>query len=365
MSDNKGMSRLSDMMNRSNPNSLNSDAEKTPSLASTLDFTKSQAQRDEEAMPERKMVYLHQLMDFPNHPFHVRDDEDMQRLKESVIKFGIRTPIEVIPTGETNDKGEETYYIVAGHRRRHVAQQLFPEDQRVEVRIQNMNMDEATIAMTESNLLTRENILPCERGNAFRMEMEARERITGRAGNNRVVASSKSRDEIGEKNGLKGRQVQNYIRLSYLIPELQEIVDNGDIGINTGVELSYLSPKEQHQLYEELDLTDFEHYPNLAQAKQMRKLSKEGKLDMDALVDIIEVPKPNQYEHIRYVPKKEDLRSKIPAHLKPEFWKDKDYEAFIEQAIAFYAKSLEEQHQQEQSQQNTSPIPRKAWERSI
>lgn len=324
----------------------------------------TQEQRDEATMPERKLVYLRQLIDFPNHPFHVRDDEDMQKLRESVTKSGIRTPIEVIPTGEKNEKGEDTYYIVAGHRRRHVAQQIFPSDQRFEVRIQKMDMDEAIIAMTESNLLTRENILPCERGNAFRMEMEARERILGRPENSRTVVASKYRDEIGEKNGLKGRQVQNYIRLSYLIPKLQQMVDNGDIGMKTGVELSYLTEKEQNLLYEELDLNDFEHYPNTAQAKQMRKLSKEGTLDMDAMVDIVEVPKANQFEHIRYVPKKEDLRSKIPAHLKPEKWKDKDYEAFIDQAIEFYARSLEEQHQQETSQQKQMP-QRKAWERSI
>lgn len=329
------------------------------------DLITTQEQRDEAAMPERKMVYLRQLIEFPNHPFHVRDDEDMQKLRESVTKSGIRTPIEVIPTGEKNENGEDTYYIVAGHRRRHVAQQIFPADQkRVEVRIQNMDMDEAIIAMTESNLLTRENILPCERGNAFRMEMEARERILGRPGADGRKSTQWTRDEIGEKHNMTGRNVQNYIRLSYLIPKLQQIVDNGDIGMKTGVELSYLTEKEQRLLYEELDLNDFEHYPNIAQAKQMRKLSKEGTLDMDAIVDIVEVPKANQFEHIRYVPKKEDLQSKIPAHLKPENWKDKDYEAFIEQAIEFYARSLEEQRQQEMTQQRQMPH-RKAWERSI
>ena len=138
----------------------------------------TQEQRDEAAMPERLMIYPRQLVTFPNHPFYIRDDEDMSKLKESIMNSGIRTPIEVIRTGEKNERGEDTFYIVAGHRRTHVARQIFPEDHRLEVRIHNMTMDEAIVAMTESNLLTRENILPCERGNALRMEVEARERIS-------------------------------------------------------------------------------------------------------------------------------------------------------------------------------------------
>ena len=133
----------------------------------------TQEQRDEAAMPERLMIYPRQLVTFPNHPFYIRDDEDMSKLKESIMNSGIRTPIEVIRTGEKNERGEDTFYIVAGHRRTHVARQIFPEDHRLEVRIHNMTMDEAIVAMTESNLLTRENILPCERGNALRMEVEA------------------------------------------------------------------------------------------------------------------------------------------------------------------------------------------------
>ena len=280
----------------------------------------TQEQRDEAAMPERLMIYPRQLVTFPNHPFYIRDDEDMSKLKESIMNSGIRTPIEVSRTGEKNERGEDTFYIVAGHRRTHVARQIFPEDHRLEVRIHNMTMDEAIVAMTESNLLTRENILPCERGNAFRMEMEARDRISAKCNTGVVV---KSRDVIGDKNGMKGRQVQNYIRLSYLIQELQKLVDESKIGMMTGVELSYLTAKEQRDVWDEMELTAFEHYPNKAQAVAMRKLSKAGTLDMDAVVDIMEVDKPNQIEHVRYVPRKEDLLEQIPAYLKPEEWKAK------------------------------------------
>lgn len=323
----------------------------------------TQEQRDEAAMPERLMIYPRQLVTFPNHPFYIRDDEDMSKLKESIMNSGIRTPIEVIRTGEKNERGEDTFYIVAGHRRTHVARQIFPEDHRLEVRIHNMSMDEAIVAMTESNLLTRENILPCERGNAFRMEMEARDRISAKCNTGVVV---KSRDVIGDKNGMKGRQVQNYIRLSYLIPELQNLIDDNKIGMMTGVELSYLTAKEQHDVWDEMELTAFEHYPSKAQAVAMRKLSKAGTLDMDAVVDIMEVDKPNQIEHIRYVPRKEDLLDQIPAYLKPEEWKDKDFTDFIGKAIAFYASSLQEQHAQEiADRMQEANRNRKPWERSI
>ena len=309
------------------------------------------------------MIYPRQLVTFPNHPFYIRDDEDMSKLKESIMNSGIRTPIEVIRTGEKNERGEDTFYIVAGHRRTHVARQIFPEDHRLEVRIHNMTMDEAIVAMTESNLLTRENILPCERGNAFRMEMEARDRISAKCNTGVVV---KSRDVIGDKNGMKGRQVQNYIRLSYLIPELQTLIDDNKIGMMTGVELSYLTTKEQRDVWDEMELTAFEHYPNKAQAVAMRKLSKAGTLDMDAVVDIMEVDKPNQIEHIRYIPRKEDLLEQIPAYLKPEEWKDKDFTDFIGKAIAFYASSLQEQHAQEiADRMQEANRNRKPWERSI
>ena len=323
----------------------------------------TQEERDEAAMPERLMIYPRQLVTFPNHPFYIRDDEDMSKLKESIMNSGIRTPIEVIHTGATNERGEDTFYIVAGHRRTHVARQIFPEDHRLEVRIHNMTMDEAIVAMTESNLLTRENILPCERGNALRMEVEARERIFN-PNNKSYPKNVKTRDLLGETYHMTGRNVQRYIRLSYLISELQTLIDENKIGMVTGVELSYLSEKEQHDVWDEMELTAFEHYPNKAQAVAMRKLSKAGTLDMDAVVDILEVEKPNQVDHIRYVPRKQELLKKIPAHLKPEEWKDKDFSDFIEKAIEYYAGSLQEQHIQETAEHlQEMNRNRKPWER--
>ena len=125
-----------------------------------------------------------------------------------------------------------------------------------------MTMDEAIVAMTESNLMTRENILPCERGNALRMEIEARERISGRPENGTLAKNVMTRDLIGETYNMTGRNVQRYIRLSYLIPELQNLIDDNKIGMVTGVELSYLTAKEQHDVWDEMDLTAFDLYPN-------------------------------------------------------------------------------------------------------
>ena len=165
---------------------------------------------------------------------------------------------------------------------------------------------------------------------------------------------------------MTGRNVQRYIRLSYLIPELQTLIDDNKIGMVTGVELSYLTAKEQRDVWDEMELTAFEHYPNKAQAVAMRKLSKAGTLDMDAVVDIMEVDKPNQIEHVRYVPRKEDLLEQIPAYLKPEEWKDKDFTDFIGKAIAFYASSLQEQHAQEiADRMQEANRNRKPWERSV
>lgn len=319
----------------------------------------TQAQRDEAALPERMLVYPRQLVTFPNHPFYIREDEDMSKLKESIMHSGIRTPIEVVRTGEKNEKGEDTFYIVAGHRRTYVARQLYSEDHRVEIRVHTMSMDEAIIAMTESNLLTRESILPCERGNALRMEVEAKERIAGRPGTGEQAKNTRTRDEIGAAYNMTGRNVQNYIRLSYLIPDLQHLVDDGKIGMTTGVELSYLSEKEQNLVWDNLQLNDFEHYPSKAQAIAFRKRSKEGALDIDAIVEIMDVPKPNQIEHIRYVPRKDELLEMIPAYLQASKWKDEDFSEFITNAIIFYANKLMQEHPQKvQEESELQPIDR-------
>ena len=314
----------------------------------------TQEERDEKQMPKRKLVYLRQLCPFPNHPFSVKEDADMQSLRESIQISGIRTPIEVIPTGERNERGEDTYYIVAGHRRAHIAEQLYPESQRIEIRIQNMTMDEAVVAMAESNLLTRETIRPCERGKALRMEIEAKNRIGNRGKTG--MADNKTRDKVGDTYGMTGRNVQNYIRLSYLIPKLQGIVDDGKLGMTTAVELSYLSEKDQNQVWDNLYLNEFEHYPSKAQAVALRKKAKSGELNIDDVVRIMDVPKPNQMEHIRYTVRKEELVEKLPAELQADTWDEKDFSAFIEKAVTFYADTLMQEQEEKEKEQEEMEI---------
>lgn len=348
MSTNNSLDRVQALMNRANPNALHADpmSGKPASLASTLDFTKSQQQRDEEQMPKRLMVYPRQLQEFPEHPFHVREDEEMITLRNSVMKYGVRTPVEVIPTGKQNENGEEMYYIVSGHRRTHAFASTHNVDARMEVRVMNYSFDEAVIAMTEGNLLSRESIRPCERGNAFRMQMDAMDRING---SNKNQVKGTTRDIIGEKNNMTGRQVQKYIRLSYLVPDLQNLIDDGKIGMTTGVELSYLTEAEQMNLYDEIVLNDGKHYPSKEQAKQMRKLSKDGKLDIDAIVEILDREKPNQLEHFRVSFRVEEIQERIPDQLKSKNWGQKDFEAFIHDAMDYYIKHLNASRQQEES----------------
>ena len=302
----------------------------------------TQEERDEASLPQRKLVYQRQLLEFPQHPFPVQDDEDMQKLTESILKNGIRTPIEVIPTGNQNEYGEETYYIIAGHRRRHVAELIYDPEKRLEIRIQNLTFDEATIAMTESNLLSREKIPPCVRGRALRMQIEAMGRINGSHKNEAVGTT---RDIIAKDQNLSGRQVAKYVRLSYLIDDLQNLVDSGSIGITTAVELSFLTKSEQTLLYEEMDLNDFQHYPSTSQAKQLRKYSKEGSLDIDVVQEIMAEKKPNQQEHVKYSFSKEKLEDLMPDFLHTEKWNTVNYNDFIYEAIMEKIQRMEAEHE--------------------
>lgn len=165
------------------------------------------------------------------------------------MKYGVRTPEEVFPTGTQNEHDEDTYYIVSGHRRTHAFSFTHSVDTRMEVRVMNYSFDEAIVTMTEANLLSRENIRPCERGNAFRMQIEAMDQMKGRQDSTKSQNPlGKSRDIIGEKNGLKGRQVQQYIRLSYLIPDMQTIIDYGKIGMMKSWRRSAAPKREEKPL---------------------------------------------------------------------------------------------------------------------
>jgi len=244
------------------------------------------------AAPEEMVVRLPlaELHPFPNHPFKVRDDDAMRETVESVKEYGVLTPAIVRPR---EDGG---YEIVAGHRRKHASEQAGLETLPCIVRA--MDDDTATIIMVDSNL-QREDILPSERAQAYKMKLEAIKRRAGRppkeAENNspQVAANFRSDDEVAKEAGVSGDTVRRYIRLTELSPELQQMVDEKKIGITPAVELSYLKPEEQSLLLTTIDSE--QATPSLSQAQRMKKLSQSGGLNEDSMLTIMmEQKKPEK-----------------------------------------------------------------------
>ena len=222
-----------------------------------------------------------ELHPFPNHPFKVRDDETMQETTESIRQYGVLVPAIVRP------REEGGYEIVAGHRRKHACELAGLETMPVIVR--NLDADAATIIMVDSNL-QRENILPSERAQAYKMKLEAIKRQGARTDLTSDQVGQKlpnktSREQIAENAPDSSTQIQRYIRLTELTPELQQMVDDKKIAMTPAVELSYLKPEEQTLLLETIDSE--QATPSLSQAQRMKKLSQEGKLNDDAMLDIL------------------------------------------------------------------------------
>lgn len=220
---------------------------------------------------------LAELHPFPNHPFKVRDDETMQETAESIKQYGVLVPAIVRP------REEGGYEIVAGHRRKHACELAGLETMPVIVR--NLDADAATIIMVDSNL-QRENILPSERAQAYKMKLEAIKHQGARHDVTSVqVAPKLSTEQIGDVEGISKDTVKRYIRLTELTPELQQMVDDKKIAMTPAVELSYLKPEEQTLLLETIESE--QATPSLSQAQRMKKLSQEGKLNDDAMLDIL------------------------------------------------------------------------------
>ena len=232
------------------------------------------------------LLPLSELHDFPNHPFKVRDDEAMQETAESIRQYGVLAPAIVRPR---EDGG---YEIIAGHRRRHGSELAGLSAMPCIVR--RMDDDTATILMVDSNI-QRENILPSERAQAYKMKLEAIRRKAGRPAkteekadeNNspQVAANFRADDEVAKDAGISGDTVRRYIRLTELTPELQQMVDEKKIGMTPAVEISYLKPEEQQMLLTAIDSE--QATPSLSQAQRMKKLSRDGKLNDDSMLDIM------------------------------------------------------------------------------
>ena len=248
--------------------------------------------------PQQEVVIqipLSELHPFPDHPFKVRDDEAMQETAESIRQYGVLVPAIVRPR---EDGG---YEIVAGHRRKHGSE--LAGLQNLPCIVREMDDDTATILMVDSNI-QRENILPSERAQAYKMKLEAIRRKAGRPAkteekadkNNspQVAANFRADDEVAKDAGISGDTVRRYIRLTELTPELQQMVDEKKIGMTPAVEISYLKPEEQQMLLTAIDSE--QATPSLSQAQRMKKLSRDGKLNDDTMLDIMmEQKKPEGY----------------------------------------------------------------------
>lgn len=282
-------------------------------------------ERAENRLPKIFDIPLTEIDDFPDHPFKVRLDEDMEQLVESVKSRGVITPITL------RRKEDGRYEIVSGHRRRKACELAGLET--VPAEIKELTRDEAIILMVESNL-QRSVILPSEKAFSYKMRLEAMNRQGIRTDLTSCPVGTKldSGEELSKDQGDSRRQIFRYIRLTELVPELLDLVDEGKIAMRPAVELSYLNDKEQQDLLPAMELADAT--PSHAQAIKMRKFSQDGKLTPEVIESIMCEEKPNQKEKvsIRY----EDARKYIPSSVPY-----KDTGAFILKALEYYHRHLE------------------------
>ena len=273
-----------------------------------------------------RVIPLSAIDDAPDHPFGVRDDEEMAELVESISTFGVINPV-IVRKGEG-----ERYELISGHRRKHACAKLGIDTLPVIVR--DLSREEAIIFMVDSNL-QREHILPSERAKAYQMKMEALKKRAGRPSKNNLtplVSDLRTDEMIGAENGESREQVRRYIRLNNLIPELLEDVDMGKIAFRPAVELSYLDEEEQKDLSYYID--EGEATPSLAQAIQMKKLSQAGVLTEERIEAILSEEKPNQKPKIK-VP-----MERIQKYFSPDA-SVQEIEDTIVKALSAYRRSQE------------------------
>ena len=293
------------------------------------DLFTTQAQRDEEQLSKIRDIPLELIDDFPDHPFKVRDDEDMMQLVESVKERGVITPATV------RQKEDGRYELVSGHRRKRACELAGFETLRSE--IVDLNRDEATILMVESNF-QRSEILPSEKAFAYKMRLEAMKRQGQRTEltSTPLVEKLAGKDalsvsRIGEEVGESREQIRRYIRLTNLVPELLEFVDEGRIKMRPAVELSYLDEDCQRDVVDEIDLNDAT--PSHDQTIRMRKLFNEGNLTTEAIHAVMSEEKPNQKEKI--VLRGDRVRQLIPKNIPVSQTED-----FVCKALEHYNKFL-------------------------
>ena len=292
-------------------------------------------ERKENRLPKIYDIPLTEIDDFPNHPFKVREDEDMDQLVESVKSRGVITPVTL------RQKEGGRYEIVSGHRRKRASELAGLET--IPAEIKELTRDEAIILMVESNF-QRSTILPSEKAFAYKMRLEAMNRQGKRTylDTSRPVGAksreNRSDEKLAIETGDSARQIQRYIRLTELEPELLDLVDEGKIGLRPAVEISYLNEIEQQDLVEAIDLADAT--PSHAQTIKMRRFSEEGKLSPEVIESIMTEEKPNQKEKFTF--KAERLRQYIPKSIPYE-----KTEEYVCKALEHYQRYLERQKERD------------------
>ena len=312
-----------------------SEKRKTDFTLNRLDdlFT-SQSERENGLTPTIKDIPLEKLVPFPNHPFKVRDDEDMLKLIESVSERGVLVPAIVRP------KADGRYELISGLRRKRASE--CAEKKTLRCMVSDLDDDAATIIMVDSNI-QRTDILPSEKAFAYKMKLDAMKHQGQRTDltsnpQGRKLVNKETAQIVGEENGDSQTQVRRYVRLTYLVPELLEMVDEGRIKMRPAVEISYLDEDNQRDLVDAIDTEDCT--PSHAQTIKMRKFFDEGKLSSDVITSIMQEEKPNQKEKI-IIPNK-TVEKYIPKSIPAE--KRQDY---VCKALEHYGKYLQRMRDRE------------------
>ena len=269
--------------------------------------------RQEQKREQVQQIPIEELFPFKEHPFKVLDDEAMQRTVESVAQYGVLAPLIARP------RPEGGYEIISGHRRQHAAELAGLDTLPVIVR--EMTDDAAVILMVDSNL-QREHILPSERALAYKMKLDAMRRTSGRPSkenSRQLVGNFETADVVGKESGESGRQVQRFIRLTNLIPELLDMVDEKKISFNPAVELSYLDESQQRDFLEAME--DTQNAPSLSQAQQLKKMAQQGEFSYEKAFDVMGQEKKSEKDTVTI--KNETLRKYFPRSYTPKQMEEK------------------------------------------
>ena len=281
------------------------------SLKGADDIFSTEESRQEQQREQVQQIPIGELFPFKNHPFKVLDDESMQRTVESVEQYGVLSPLIARP------RPEGGYEIISGHRRQHAAQLAGLDTLPVIVR--QMDDDAAVLLMVDSNL-QRENILPSERAFAYKMKLEALKNQGARSDLTSVqVAPKLSTEKIGEEVGMSKDNVKRYIRLTNLIPELLDMVDEKKISFNPAVELSYLNESQQRDFLEAMQ--DTQNAPSLSQAQQLKKMAQQGEFSYEKAFDVMGQEKKSEKDTVTI--KNETLRKYFPRSYTPKQMEEK------------------------------------------